>query len=233
MSKKSIKINVDYDEYRNLEALARRSNLSLSSFMKEMASRVTKKSGSNKINEGGVLFDSKRARSDDEILKEVADSYNTSGERKKAEYEYTLVGDRLYPLWLQLGARLPSIGIDEAFYVSVGHAKRPNFTDITDSLTEFEKDWVLAWAYCFEEMDELWWYRQSIWSGEDRYATLDDYKQILENLKKNIKVEDLRNEEEIAKLPFNEKYTEELSNIGLLNDKGGYRYRKDKRVKKA
>ena len=225
MTKKTIKLELSENQYRELETIAKAKGKSVSAYLRG----VVHHTGRGNIGGDGVLFDADRIERESYNVKEGED-YQTSGARKNAEIDYTILGDRLYPLWLQLnhggakGARLPSLGVTEAFYQSVEYADRSYYRDITKDMTEFETNWLLAWAYSFDHIEPLWWDRCNIWQSEARYPAVEDYEIILKLFLDNVKAEELRREE--ADTPFSVKYPDQLKELGLIDDDGKYLFKK-------
>ena len=135
------------------------------------------------------------------------DNYQTSGARKLAIYDYFLVGDRAYLLWYssKFNARMPSIGLDSAFWIHREYTNRPNYHNISESLSEFEIRWLEAWVENFETMNSYWWFVSGRLTTMNTPWELSHLEEMLTWLDTDKSIDELYAEMNLATRPILEK----------------------------
>ena len=138
------------------------------------------------------------------------DNYQTSGARKLAIYDYFLVGDRAYLLWYSktFNARMPSLGIDGAFWIHKEYTQRPNYHNISESLSEFEIRWLEAWVENYEMMNSYWWFLSGKLTTMNIPWALSHLEEMLTWLETDRSLDDLYEEMNLATRPILEKIEE-------------------------
>ena len=99
---------------------------------------------------------------------------------KRKPLDYAIRDDRAYPLFKQLGARLPSLDFDEAFWIPLNRVKGKNgWIDISSQLSELENRWLDLWKDHFSVMDGLWVFMKSRLEQDDEPFKLHHYVEII------------------------------------------------------
>ena len=113
----------------------------------------------------------------------------------KPELQYARVNDKAYPLYRQLGAMLPLLDMDEAFWIPMQFvSKRPYYIDYTDKLNDFEYAWLLAWVDNFDEISPLLDWRLWELSADGNSVTRADYDKVLEWHHRSLSLKDVMDE---------------------------------------
>lgn len=209
---KDVRFTLTWQQYAQALDFAKRQNLrNVASLTKRLLVETIEKKDPD------YFFDMERAQKDGDIRnhvrseEEITEDWNSSGKRVKPTLEYCKFGDRCYILWRQNGLRLPSLGLQDAFWIDESNTKGQHFKDITDTLSDFERKWTEAWAYNFDVLCPLWWMMIMIVSSEDRLPGIEDYEMVLKWFFDRKTPDDILEELKITK----RKFVDLASEMGL------------------
>lgn len=189
---KIIKLTLSDDEFKQYELHARKNNhpnvAKLAKFlMKQESSReLVSRSAAPEV-KPSPNFSAEFVRkfmiqpeAHQRVTKGEGEGEVKSSGGKRPDLEYAVRGEEAYPLFKQLGARLPCLDYDEAFHVPLYRLKhKQGWVDITSQLSEMENRWLDLWRGHFEVMDGLWWYQTSKLEQADEDCKLRHYVEII------------------------------------------------------
>ena len=104
------------------------------------------------------------------------------------------------------GIRSPSIGSEDVFWFDLMYTKPAHYYDITDTLSQLEQDWLNAWAFNFEDMNNYWWFRARSLVAYEMSWTQQDVLGLLTWLRQGKSFDELRSEANMATKTFKERF---------------------------